>query len=157
VLRRGGQELLSRRQELAKVSDLSAKVAQARDGAQRVERLLRRRGVDVPVKPVLLPTGPGAPYMPPVVEHGDVTITAFRDRKVMPDGAADASANDSTWSQHGGPPLSSSPTAKTARSTSALAATASRQVDWPTGDCAVCSADESSVPPGGHSHGRLSA
>src|SRR4051812_32011449 len=52
----------SRRQKLAKGSDLAGKVAQARDGAQRVEKLLRSRGVDLPVRPVLLFTGPGAPF-----------------------------------------------------------------------------------------------
>jgi len=75
----------SRRQELAKVTDLTGKVAQARDGAIRVQRLLRSRGVDVRVRPVLLFTGPGAPYMQPAVQHGDVTVTAF--------------ANPSAWLQ----------------------------------------------------------
>jgi len=60
----------SRRQELAKVPDLAKKVSQARDGALRVQRLLRSRGVDIPVTPVLLFTGPGAPHMPPVVRYG---------------------------------------------------------------------------------------
>jgi hypothetical protein len=61
----------SGRQELARVPNLAGKVAQARDGAQRVERLLRSRGVVLRVKPVLLFTGPGAPYMPPVVQHSE--------------------------------------------------------------------------------------
>ena len=69
----------SRRQELSKVADLQAKVGQARDGARRVQRLLRSRGVDIPVRPVLLLTGPGAPVMPPLVRYGDVTLTTFGD------------------------------------------------------------------------------
>jgi hypothetical protein len=69
----------SRRHELGQVHDLGKKVAQARDGARRVERLLRSRGVQLPVKPVLLFTGLGAPDRPPVVQHGEVTITGFHD------------------------------------------------------------------------------
>ncbi|CCH89541.1 conserved protein of unknown function; putative NERD domain [Modestobacter italicus] len=72
----------SRRQDLAKVPDLAGKVSQARDGAQRVQRLLRSRGVDLAVRPVLLFTGPGAPFMPPVVQYDDVTITGFTDPAV---------------------------------------------------------------------------
>ena len=78
----------SRREELAKVPDLARKVAQARDGALRVQRLLRSRGVDLPVTPVLLFTGPGAPYMPPVVQDGEVTITGFNDPTIWIQGAA---------------------------------------------------------------------
>jgi hypothetical protein len=80
----------SRRQELAKVPDLASKVAQAHDGAQRVERLLRSRGVVLRVKPVLLFTGPGAPYMPPVVQHSEVTITGFNDPTAWLEGAVAA-------------------------------------------------------------------
>jgi hypothetical protein len=79
----------SRRQDLAKVPDLVGKVAQARDGAQRVQRLLRSRGVDLPVRPVLLFTGPGAPFMPPVVQYDGVTITGFTDPSAWVAGAAD--------------------------------------------------------------------
>ncbi|WP_138757571.1 nuclease-related domain-containing protein [Modestobacter altitudinis] len=81
----------SRRQDFAQVPDLAGKVAQTRDGAQRVQRLLRSRGVDLPVRPVLLFTGLGAPFMPPVVQHDDVTITGFTDPATWVEGAAGAS------------------------------------------------------------------
>ncbi|MCZ2821060.1 nuclease-related domain-containing protein [Modestobacter sp. VKM Ac-2977] len=69
----------SRRRDLAKVADLAGKVTQTQYGAQRVQLLLHSRGVDVPVRPVLLFTGPGAPFMPPVVHYDDVTITCSTD------------------------------------------------------------------------------
>ncbi|MCZ2839936.1 nuclease-related domain-containing protein [Modestobacter sp. VKM Ac-2985] len=80
----------SRRRDLAKVADLAGKVAQTRDGAVRVQRLLRSRGVDVPVRPVLLFTGPGAPFMPPVVHYDDVTITGSADSTTWVEGAVRA-------------------------------------------------------------------
>jgi hypothetical protein len=55
-----------------------------------VERLLHSRGVDVPVKPVLLFTGPGAPYMPPAVQYDDVVITGFTNPRTWVEGAVGA-------------------------------------------------------------------
>jgi hypothetical protein len=80
----------SRRQELARVPDLASKVTQARDGGNRVQRLLRSRGVDLPVTPVLLFTGPGAPFMPPVVQYDDVVITGFTNPRTWVEGAVGA-------------------------------------------------------------------
>lgn len=80
----------SRRQDLAKVPDLDSKMKQARDGARRVQHLLRSRGVDLPVTPVLLFSGPGAPVMSPVVRRDDVLITSSTDPATWHIGATGA-------------------------------------------------------------------
>jgi len=69
--------LFGQRWELTNVPDLAGKSAQARDGARKVELLLRSRGVDVPVQPVLLLAGSGAPVMSTALQSGDVTVVRF--------------------------------------------------------------------------------
>jgi len=52
-----------RRTTVDEVPGLAGKVTQARDGAAQVRRLLASRGMLLPVTPVLVLAGPGAPIM----------------------------------------------------------------------------------------------
>lgn len=63
-----------RRGRLADVLDLRGKLAQARDGARQIERLLVSLDVPVPVTPVLLLTGSGSPDMVEAKRQGDVLV-----------------------------------------------------------------------------------
>lgn len=69
----------SRRTALNEVPGLAGKLAQARDGAAQVRRLLASRGMPLPVTPVLVLAGPGAPIMTAVQRHHDVLVVAFAD------------------------------------------------------------------------------
>jgi Nuclease-related domain len=63
-----------RRRGLVELPDLAGKLAQARDGARQIERLLASRGVPLPVTPVLILTGSGAPHMTLAERHDDVLV-----------------------------------------------------------------------------------
>ena len=71
--------LFGRRQRLDDTYELAAKTSQARRGAEKVQRLLRSRGVDLTVMPVLVLAGPGAPRMHGVTHVDGVLVAAFRD------------------------------------------------------------------------------
>lgn len=68
-----------RRRRLHEVPDLSGKLAQARDGARQIERLLVSCGVPLPVTPVLILTGSGTPELTVAERHDDVLVVALRD------------------------------------------------------------------------------
>ncbi|SNR97142.1 Nuclease-related domain-containing protein [Blastococcus mobilis] len=67
-----------RRRRLHEVPDLPGKLAQARDGARQIERLLASRGVPLPVTPVLILTSSGTPKMTVAERHDDVLVVALR-------------------------------------------------------------------------------
>lgn len=68
-----------RRRRLDRVPDLRGKLAQARDGARQIERLLASRGVPLPVTSVLILTGPGTPEMAVADWHDDVLVVPLRN------------------------------------------------------------------------------
>lgn len=72
--------LSGQRRSLRNTPRLADHVAQTVDGAARTRRLLRSRGVDVPVAPLLVLAGPGAPDLDGrVITEGSAQIAAFRD------------------------------------------------------------------------------
>lgn len=68
-----------RRRRLDEVSELLSKLAQARDGARQIQRLLTSRGVPLQVTPVLILTGSGAPDMTAAERHDDVLVISLRN------------------------------------------------------------------------------
>jgi hypothetical protein len=73
-----------RRRRLDEVPDLPGKLAQARDGARQIERLLTSRGVPLQVTPVLILMGSGAPDMTLAERHADVLVLALRNGHAWP-------------------------------------------------------------------------
>lgn len=72
--------LFGRQQTLKETYGLDNKIRQARHSATTVQKLLRSHGVDIPVRPVLVLAGPGAPSLNGEVHQRDgVLIVAFRD------------------------------------------------------------------------------
>lgn len=67
-----------RRGRLSRVPDLSGKLAQTRDGARHIQHLLASRGVPLPVTPLLILVGSGAPALTAAEQHNDVHVTALR-------------------------------------------------------------------------------
>jgi hypothetical protein len=84
VLARGGcfavevKATLGRRRHLSEVPDLPGKIAQTRDGAHRIQHLLASRGVPLPVTPLLILAGSGAPVLTATEQREDVHVTALR-------------------------------------------------------------------------------
>jgi len=68
-----------RRRRLDEVPELPSKLAQARDGARQIERLLASRGVPLQVTPVLILTGSGAPEMTLAERRDDVVVIPLRN------------------------------------------------------------------------------
>ncbi|WP_175527220.1 nuclease-related domain-containing protein [Blastococcus tunisiensis] len=68
-----------RRRRLDEVPELPGKLAQARDGARLIERLLASRGAPLQVTPVLILTGSGAPDIILAERHDDVLLIALRN------------------------------------------------------------------------------
>lgn len=85
VLARGGcfavevKATFGRRTSLNGVPDLKGKLAQARDGARQIQLLLDSRGVSLPVRPMLILAGPGAPDLTGIERHDDVLIAPLRN------------------------------------------------------------------------------
>jgi len=72
--------LFGSQQTLEATHGLASKVRQAQRGASTVAGLLRSQGVDIPVRPVLVLAGPGAPSLKgEVVTRDGVLMVAFRD------------------------------------------------------------------------------
>jgi hypothetical protein len=71
-----------RRQRLGQLPELPGKLAQARDGARQIERLLASRGVSLQLTPVLILTGSGAPDMTSPERHDGVLVVPFRNGHV---------------------------------------------------------------------------
>jgi hypothetical protein len=69
---------------IASLPDFSGQADQARDAARMLQSLLRTRGVNLAVTPVLAVAGPAAPHIPDLFRHGDVLITAAGDRRRWP-------------------------------------------------------------------------
>jgi ribosomal protein S28E/S33 len=84
VLTRGGcfavevEATFGRRGSLGEVRDLPGKLAQTRDGARQIQRLLASRGVPVKVTPILILVGPGAPELTVAERHDDVLVASLR-------------------------------------------------------------------------------
>lgn len=76
------KSLLGRREPLDRTWGLPAKIEHADRGAREVRDFLRRAGIDIPVKPLLVLAGPGAPNLPGtgVVRDG-VRVFAYRDSR----------------------------------------------------------------------------
>lgn len=69
---------LGRRRRLSEVPDLPGKIAQTHDGAHRIQHLLASRGVPLPVAPMLILAGSGAPALAAAEQHGDVLVASLR-------------------------------------------------------------------------------
>jgi hypothetical protein len=67
-----------RRDRLSEVPDLPGKLAQTRDGARQIQRLLASRGVPLPVTPMLILVGSGAPELTAAERHDDVLVATLR-------------------------------------------------------------------------------
>lgn len=76
------KSLLGRREPLDRTWGLPAKIGHADRGAEAVRDFLLRAGIDIPVKPLLVLAGPGAPNLPGtgVVRDG-VRVFAYRDSR----------------------------------------------------------------------------
>jgi len=73
-----------RRRRLDEVPELPGKLAQARDGARQIERLLASRGVPLHVTPVLVLTGSGAPELTLAERRDDVPVISLRKGHAWP-------------------------------------------------------------------------
>jgi hypothetical protein len=67
-----------RRGRLSDLPDLQGKLGQTRDGARQIQRLLASRGVAVPVTPMLILAGSGAPELTVAERHDDVLVVTSR-------------------------------------------------------------------------------
>ncbi|MGY1802938.1 nuclease-related domain-containing protein [Blastococcus sp. SYSU D00922] len=67
-----------RRNGLRDVPDLPGKLNQAREGARQIGKLLASRGVPLPVSPLLVLAGSGAPPWTGVERQGDVLVASLR-------------------------------------------------------------------------------
>jgi hypothetical protein len=85
LLARGGcfavevKATFGRRSHLSEVPDLPGKLAQTRDGARQIQRLLASRGVPLPVTPMLILVGSGTPEMTVAERLGDVHVASLRN------------------------------------------------------------------------------
>jgi Nuclease-related domain len=85
LLARGGcfavevKATFGRRGHLSEVPDLPGKLAQTRDGARQVQRLLASRGVPLPVTPMLILVGSGAPELTVAERQDDVLVATLRN------------------------------------------------------------------------------
>ncbi len=85
VLARGGcfavevKASFGRRNGRGEVPDLDSKLAQTRNGARQIELLLASRGVPLPVSPLLILAGSGAPDMAAIGRYGDVLVGTLRN------------------------------------------------------------------------------
>lgn len=71
--------ILGGRGRLGEVPDLPGKLAQTRDGARQIQRLLASRGVPLPVTPMLILVGSGAPELTAAERHDDVLVATLRN------------------------------------------------------------------------------
>src|SRR3954468_18558566 len=71
----------TQRRATTRVPDLATQIDQPRDAGRMLQSLLRTRGVDLPVTPVLALAGPAAPHIPDGQGDGNVLITTARNRR----------------------------------------------------------------------------